>query len=300
MTLIVNSIMTDPPKGGLKRPTKKPANQTPNSVYTTDTASVEIGKKVEKPKKESKRENINNKQEIATKETKEKYRENMNSAYEKFIKNSHYDAEQLYKDLKNPYSDPQEDIEYAFNQLNKDNIVVFLKEYYEASEYKGELHGNKFSPSRFTIGLIDRADTRKDEKSISMSSKLNAVKSLLDAAKMLHVDDCKEYRKIDSIYNRYKSTNKENLVGNSKKREGSWKPFLTTLGTISAGAIIGGLVASGWGAIGGGILGEAVGVIDDYQDFHNDKGVYEPEDSEILDSNMYALHQKIMKALEEE
>ena len=48
MTLIVNSIMTDPPKGGLKRPTKKPANQTPNSVYTTDTTSVEIGKKVER------------------------------------------------------------------------------------------------------------------------------------------------------------------------------------------------------------------------------------------------------------
>ncbi len=277
MTLIVNIIMTDPPKGGLKRPTKKPANQTPNSVYTTDTTSVEIGKKVEKPKKENKTEKGNKAEKTSNKKV-------------------DFDIYQLREDLYGNLD--YEAVNSTLRKVNKKNIVDFLTQYYDISGYKGEGFW----------GLLESIDCKDG---ITMDSKKNIVKSLLDVADALDLSSCDEYREILKIYKMYDTGRYKlstNMVGNSdygpsnssSTPKGWWK---TVGASVAAGAATGSAIGVwfyGAGAIPGAIIGGLVGLVggsfaEDVM-YTTESGHYStPRDSAKLDRAMYKLHKKIQQ-----
>jgi hypothetical protein len=225
-------------------------------------------------------------------------------AYLNFITNSsavQCDAGQFNDDIKENSVNTFDDIEKTLNGLNKNNIIPFLRDYYEVTGYNG-VHG------AWKNGPLMRTEGGIDEK-ISMQSKLNLVKSLLDAAKDLGMEDCHEYQEILKMYTRYtegRFKGAEDLTGSRNKA--AERPFLRVLGNALGGAVAGALVGAGVGAccagvgavpgvIFGAIYGAVAGLVGNATILVAEVGPYCPRDCEKLDRLMYRLYEKIDQKL---
>lgn len=216
------------------------------------------------------------------------------------------DAEQLDDDIKQYSIETIDDIETTLKAVDKYNVVSFLEDYYETTGYKGR-HGS------IENGLLMRTDRKIDDTNISMESRKNVVKSLLDAANELGLSDCSEYKQISKIYDRYNSEtgrykDRDNMRGSNKAKKNSfWRVVGNAVGGAAAGALVGagiGACAGGIGAIPGCIIGAiygaAAGLAGNATILIAEVGPYSPTDSEKLDRAMYALHKKITERLNQQ
>lgn len=167
-----------------------------------------------------------------------------------------------------------EDKEYknitkTLNSLNKNTIVAFLDGYYQAKSEES---------IESSEGIIEHLDDEYDGGKISMKSKLNIVKSLLEAAKAKGLDQMPKISKavleLEEIYKQYNSGNLKSKKDFDNNKEVSWSSVGNNIVAqagigAAAGAAIGVWgcgIAAAPGAIIGGIAGVVTGAITGFCD----------------------------------
>ena len=177
-------------------------------------------------------------------------------------------------------------VDETLGQLNSDNIVAFLKDYYKASGYNGSIHSE---------GILEHLDDENDGGKISLDNKKNMINALLERAAELGLENDSDYREIKDRLSFYEPgeqySEKENF-NNGRWFGANWGTRAVTgaASGAAAGAGIGALVTAWCGGAGapiGAIVGGLTGAI-------GNVGVNRRTDNEYIDVAMKNLLDKIV------
>ena len=167
-------------------------------------------------------------------------------------------GESIFKTI-NGYTKDEEysKVSETLDSINKDNVLSFLDGYFKAKDKK---FLNKQSPE----GIIEHLDDENDKGAISMRSKLNLVKSVLELAKANGLDQIPELDKtvetLEKIYNQYTTGDLKNASDFDNNKKTTWK---TAGKYASKGSSIGSCIGAAIGACcyGQFIIGSLIGSV---------------------------------------
>lgn len=207
---------------------------------------------------------------------------------------SYYTGAELYNKLSgttdNRYYNRIND---TLASLDKENVVAFLKDYYDESGYDGSLSDE---------GIIEQLDDECDGGRLKMENKRNLINSLMSKASDLGLSNDSDYKELEDYLSEYDDAHPDA----DTFRKDTWgRNFWGRLGVATGAAATGAAVGAGIGALAGlksggkfakkgAIIGCIVGAVADFigQSFHI--GVHKHNTGENIDSLMKSLFDKIV------
>lgn len=198
------------------------------------------------------------------------------------------------EEIFNKINQKTDDEDYAgivedLNSINKDNVITFLDGYYQT---KNDKTFRQYSSE----GIMEDLDDENDKGAIGMETKLNLVKSVIEAAKANGLDQVpkinKSVEELEKIYNQYTTGDLKNAEDFDNNKEFSWGTFGAYAGSCAtAGAGIG-LCFCGIGAIPGYVIGGAIGLVTGAVASFTDPTT----DDERMDEHIEAIYQALSGA----